>query len=121
MYENGGNYVSAPIYNDVAAYSTYANSTVPSGATVINGAYFRWDRSGFTGHGWFRQVEGGPLSGFASDEAVLAYIDGEGQGTLNGIFSSWNPTYDQFMDFADNFREGEIAAGCADFDISVQE
>lgn len=35
MYENGGNYVSAPIYNDVAAYSTYANSTVPSGATVI--------------------------------------------------------------------------------------
>lgn len=52
---------------------------------------------------------------------MLAYIDGEGQGTLNGIFSSWNPTFDQFMDFADNFREGEIAAGCADFDISVQE
>lgn len=116
---SGGNYVAAPAnpYETVAAYGVDSNITVPSGARTIEGAYFAWDSNGFTGKGsWF--LGQGPMVEFSTAEEVEEYINGEGAGTLNGVFSKWAPSYDEFMNFADNFRTGGAAAGCADFNAA---
>ena len=45
----------------------------------------------------------------------------ENNGNLNQVFADWHPSFDEFMNWADNFREGGQGTGCADFDISVQQ
>lgn len=57
----GANYsVNPEIYSEVAAFST-RNTTIPSGASIVHGIYYKWDDGGFTGRGWMLDIEGGLL------------------------------------------------------------
>lgn len=124
MIESGGSYKSTPVdseaYVSIAAYKVNARDAVPSGATVINGVYFIWNNSGFTGHSFYTNIPYGPTAsyGFKSDQAVIDYITAN--INLDDVFASWNPTFDEFMYFADLFRTGGEAYGCADFDIGTE-
>lgn len=114
---NGQEYKAAP-YSEVQAMVMPMDLTVPSGSTVVNGAYFSWNESGFVGVSWFI-TPGSPLdSAGITEESIDQYLTDNGD--LNDVFSSWNPSFDGFMSWADNFRDGATGAGCADFDISVQ-
>ena len=116
---NGGIYKAAP-YSPVEANSAPANRAIPSGSTAVNGVYFLWNEKGFTGTGWFL-TPGSPLwdSGLTTVAAVDDYLSTN--DNLNEVFSAWNPSFYEFMDWAENFREDGKGAGCADFDISVTE
>lgn len=115
---NGQEYKMAP-YSEVQAMAMPMTNSVPSGATVVNGAYFNWNESGFVGTGWYI-TDGSPL---ASAGLTLDTIDQylADKGNLNEVFANWAPNFNEFMSWADNFREGRSGAGCADFDISVQQ
>ena len=114
---NGGIYKAAP-YSPVEANSAPANRAIPSGSTVVNGAYFSWDEDGFSGTGWYI-TPGSPLSdyGLTTEEAIHEYLSS--YTNLNEVFSAWSPSFDEFMNWADNFRNGNKGEGCANFDISV--
>lgn len=115
---NGGTYKAAP-YSPVAANAIGTSRAIPSGSTVVNGAYFSWNENGFTGTGWYI-TDGSPLdSAGITEENIDDYL--AQNENLNSVFASWSPTFDGFMNWADNFREGGAGYGCADFDISVTD
>ena len=105
---NGGIYKAAP-YSPVEANSIPANRAIPSGATVVNGAYFSWNDNGFTGRGWFI-TDGSPLdSAGITEDTVDDYL--AANSNLNEVFANWSPSFDGFMNWADNFREGRAGYG----------
>lgn len=115
---NGQEYKAAP-YTDVQAIAMAMDNSIPSGSTVVNGAYFSWNENGFVGTGWYI-TDGSPLKNAGiTDDTIGEYL--ENNGNLNQVFADWHPSFDEFMNWADNFREGGPGTGCADFDISVQQ
>lgn len=74
------------------------DTIIPSGANQVGGLYYEWDDSGFTGMGFFTNIENGPTAnfGFTSDEDVLNYLNSqsEGQKNLNAVFRAWQDFID---------------------------
>ena len=102
---SGGSYVKNPGYdpNEIEQYSTVQAYTVsgnsraiPSGATTVQGIYYKWNDSGFTGNGWMRTLPGSPTNiyepRFTSDDDVERHI--EQYGNLNAVFTYWAQHYD---------------------------
>lgn len=110
---NGGIYKAAP-YSPVEANSAPANRAIPSGATAVNGVYFSWNEKGFTGSGWYI-TDGSPLASAGITEQSIDDYLAENEN-LNSVFASWSPTFEGFLNWADNFREDGPGAGCAYFD-----
>lgn len=98
----GANYsVNPEIYSEVAAFSTQ-DPTIPSGASIVHGIYYKWDDGGFTGQGWMYDVKGGPTNiypSFSSDADVADYV--ASNKNLDAVFSYWSQNYD--MAGWDNF------------------
>ena len=92
----GGYYVPNPNqYTQVAAYSVTRDSTIPSGASIVHGVYYKWNDGGFTGQGWMYKIVGGPTNmyqDFQSDEDVANYV--ATHGNLDAVFSYWSEHYD---------------------------
>lgn len=90
----GANYsVNPEIYSEVAAFST-RNTTIPSGASIVHGIYYKWNDDGFTGRGWMHDVKGGPTNmypDFNSNDDVAAYV--ANKGNLDAVFSNWSENY----------------------------
>lgn len=111
----GGYYVPNPNqYTQVAAYSVARDNTIPSGSSIVQGIYYMWNESGFTGKGWMYSVSGGPTnmySKFTCDQDVADYV--ANNGDLNEVFSYWAQHYT--MEGFDNFYNAVGAdSGCMD-------
>ena len=112
----GANYsVNPEIYSEVAAFSTRDN-TIPSGASIVHGIYYKWDDEGFTGKGWMYEITGGPTNmypDFQSNEDVANYV--ANNGDLNAVFSHWSTKYD--LTGWDKFYNAVgIESGCMNVD-----
>ena len=110
----GSYYVPNPNqYTQVAAYSVARDSTIPSGASIVQGIYYMWNESGFTGKGWMTGVTGGPTQvfGFTSEEDVKEYL--ASNQDLNDVFSYWSKHYT--LDGWDAFYDAVgTGSGCMD-------
>lgn len=96
---SGSNYVHNRFKSeDVEAYSAVQafaidtdNTGIPSGATTVDGIYYRWDDDGFIGSGWHEEISGSPIAIFDFDS--LGYADVESYiravGNLNAVFENW--------------------------------
>lgn len=113
-----GTYVFHPQYSPVAAYNVDNQNTIPSGASIVRGIYYKWDNQGFTGQGWLYNVAGGPTNmypDFTSDDDVADYV--AATGNLNAVFSNWASKYD--LTGWDNFYNAVgVDSGCMDVDHS---
>lgn len=91
----GGYYVPNPNqYTQVAAYSVARDNTIPSGVSIVQGIYYMWNDSGFTGQGWMYDVKGGPTNmyeEFKSNDDVAAYV--ANGNNLNEVFEHWSNVY----------------------------
>ncbi len=96
-------------YSPVEAYSLDpANSGIISGgqgdsSIVVRGTRFLWvynpsGESGFTGNGWFANVEGTPLKVAGMTEEMLEQEFSTGRTNLNDIFSTWQTYVNQEAD-----------------------
>ena len=111
----GSNYVANPeLYSEVAAYAAGTGTTIPSGASIVQGIYYMWDSQGFSGKGWLYKVEGGPTNkypDFKSDEDVEAFL--RSKGNLDDVFEYWSQNYD--LTGWDNFYNAVgTNSGCMD-------
>lgn len=94
---NGINYIPSPKeeYDGVMAFSVPAEgTTIPSGATIVKGIYYKWNEDGFIGNGWMRHISGGPTGMypyFTSDNEVAEYV-AEHQN-LDAVFEHWSQHY----------------------------
>lgn len=97
------------------------DGTIPSGASIVRGIYYKWDDQGFTGNGWLQNVTGGPTNmypGFNSDDDVASYV--LSNGNLNAVFENWAKNYD--LTGWDNFYNAVgVDSGCMDVDHGSQE
>ena len=114
----GANYsVNPEIYSDVAAFST-RDATIPSGASIVHGIYYKWNDDGFTGRGWKYDIVGGPTymyPGFNSDEDVANYV--ATNRNLDAVFSHWQKNYT--LEGWDEFYNAVgVDSGCMDVDHS---
>ena len=110
----GRNYVPLP-YNVVEGYAVGDNNIIPSGATAVGGYYYEWDAQGFTGKGWFLNIDG-PMKnwGFESNIAVTDYINA--YNNLNTVFSTWRNSLaslpdEEEMRIIDGFKNAVYNAG----------
>ncbi len=96
---SGANYVSNPGYEPVQArtISTY-NSSIPSGHVAVQGWYYYHNDGGFTGNGWFTNVESGPTYRYLMEvlkpttgdlEAAMRSHYIEQNGNLTAMFNWW--------------------------------
>lgn len=120
---SGENYIPAP-YNTVRAYTTNVNdASVPSGATIVGGAYYRWvSSSGFTGVGWFTHMPGPTenyfgLNADASEieEYLQALEDKTGNANLDTVFQEWlnsGVSVSEYTDFMNAVDAADGDLGC---------
>ena len=89
-------FVYHPEYSPVQAFSNRRDISIPSGTTIVQGIYYSWDSSGFTGKGWFEHILGGPTAMFdfanAGYSSVEEYV--AGVGDLDDVFAYWSQHYD---------------------------
>lgn len=101
-------------YSGVAAYSVRADNGIPSGASIVQGIYYKWNDSGFTGQGWLYEVFGGPTNiypSFQSNEDVASFL--VNKGNLNDVFSHWAAHYT--LEGWDNFYNAVgVESDCMD-------
>ena len=120
---SGGSYVKNPGYdpNEIEQYSTVQAYTIsgnsraiPSGATIVQGIYYMWNESGFTGQGWMYGIEGGPTTiypGFTNNDDVANYVDLN--ENLDDVFKYWAQKYT--LEGWDNFYNAVgVNSGCMD-------
>ena len=88
-------FVYHPEYSPVQAFSNRRDFSIPSGTTIVQGIYYSWDSSGFTGNGWFEHISGGPTAmfdfesaGYSSVEEYVARV-----GDLDDVFAYWSQNY----------------------------
>ena len=111
----GGYYVPNPNqYTQVAAYSVARDNTIPSGASIVHGIYYKWNDQGFTGKGWRYDGTGGPTNKypyFHSNEDVAKYV--ADNGNFDNVFSYWSEHYS--LEGWDNFyQDVGVGSGCMD-------
>lgn len=105
MYISGENIVMKP-YTPVDAYAVMpmAGGIISGGtggdATLTDGVRFNWvydpnnpDKSGFTGQGWFAEIEGSPIYYNIQEhnmtlEGILSEFAGD-RVDLNDVFQNW--------------------------------
>lgn len=97
------------------------DGTIPSGASIVKGIYYKWDDRGFTGKGWMYGIEGGPTNmypDFNNDEDVANYVSSK--GNLNEVFEYWANHYN--LQGWDSFYNAVgVNSGCMDVDHGSQE
>ena len=114
---NGINYIPSPKeeYDGVMAFSVPAEgTTIPSGATIVRGIYYKWNERGFIGQGWMYNIPGGPTGmypHFNSEADVAAHV-AEHQN-LDKVFEHWSQYYT--LEGWDTFYNAVGAtSGCVD-------
>lgn len=124
----GSNYVQNPnigkeAYNTVEGRTARnGDITIPSsGITPTNGVTYLWSvnldtgEGGFTGQSWLLHLTSvNPLvtvGHLDTDAEVLEYL--RIHKSFNEIFSTWNPSFNEWMRFNDAFTSTGAVNGCA--------
>lgn len=126
MYISGENIVMKP-YTPVDAYAVMpmAGGIISGGtggdATLTDGVRFNWvydpnnpDKSGFTGQGWFAEIEGSPIwysikFGGMTLDGILGEFGTGKRVDLNDVFQKWQNYVDagesQGKDIVQEFQQ----------------
>ena len=108
-------FVYHPEYSPVQAFSNRRDISIPSGTTIVQGIYYSWDSSGFTGRGWHEELSGSPIAIFDFVDAGYSSVEDyvAGVGHLNDVFAYWSQHYD--LDDWDAFYNAVgTDSGCMD-------